>query len=98
MKKVILFVFVILCFVSPVLAADVTVAGLTDAQATALVGQNLTKYLSSLADYLIAEKAADEKYQLIKVLIAKTPAELKAAAAPIIAAEKVKVEAEVQPK
>jgi hypothetical protein len=79
-------------------AAEITITGLTDVQAQALVGQNMTKYVGDYANYLIARQVSEEKDQLLRVLTAKTDAELKAAAAPIIAAEKAKAEAEAQPK
>lgn len=97
MKKLIIAVLIAMSC-SPCLAADITITGLTEAQATALVGQNMTQYVASYADYLITKKASDEKFQLIKVLTAKSDKELKEAAAPIIAAEKVKADAEAQPK
>ena len=89
MKKIIIIAVLLLAFTVPTFGADLTVT-LTTERANALLDQDVTKYLSDYADYLISKKAADEKYQLIKVLVAKTPTELSAAAKPIIDAEKAK--------
>lgn len=53
----------------------------------------LQEYAESLANDRLTRKVEREKSQLIKVLIAKTYKELAEAAAPIIAAEKIKAEA-----
>jgi len=94
MKKLILTIVILIALATPCLAADLTITGLTDAQIAALTGQNMTQYVADFANHLIFKKATDEKYQLIKVLTAKTDTELKAAAAPILAAEKAKADAE----
>lgn len=65
---------------------------LTDAQAD-VVKDIIQEYAEALANDRIIRKADRDKTQLIKVLIAKTDKELAEAAAPIIAAEKVKAEA-----
>lgn len=65
---------------------------LTDEQA-AIIKDELQGYAEALANDRLIRKADDEKAQLIKILSAKTDKELAEAAAPIIAAEKAKLEA-----
>ena len=69
---------------------------LTDERAAILADQDVTGYVTSFADHLIARAAEREKSTLIKVLVAKTPAELTAAAKPILDAERAKAEAEIE--
>jgi uncharacterized protein with FMN-binding domain len=71
---------------------------LTDAQAE-IIKDEIQGYAVALADDRLNQKKENERAQLIKVLSAKDDKELAEAAAPIIAAEKVKAEAkENEPK
>ena len=71
---------------------------LTDAQAE-IIKDEIQGYAVTLADDRLAQKKEQERVQLIRVLSAKDDKELAEAAAPIIAAEKVKAEAkENEPK
>lgn len=65
---------------------------LTDEQA-AIIKDEIQKYAEALADDRLNQKKETDRAQLIKVLSAKTDKELADAAAPIIAAEKIKAEA-----
>ncbi len=94
MTKIISVLVIVLLLCVPAFSADITVTGLTDEQATALVGQNVTRYVADFANHLIVQKAADEKFALIRVLTAKTTEELQTAASPIIKAEKARLAAE----
>jgi len=69
---------------------DITIT-LTDEQG-AIIKDEIQKYAETLANDRLAQKAEREKTAYMKVLLAKTPEEIKAAAAPIIAAEKAKLE------
>lgn len=64
---------------------------LTDAQAE-IIKDEIQGYAEALANDRLIQKDEKEKSQLIKVLSAKTSAELADAAAPIIAAEKLKAD------
>lgn len=65
---------------------------LTDEQA-AIIKDEIQGYAVTLADDRLAQKKEQERAQLIRVLSAKDDKELAEAAAPIIAAEKIKAEA-----
>lgn len=64
---------------------------LTDAQA-AIIKDEIQKYAEALADDRLNQKKETDRAQLIRVLSAQTNKELADAAAPIIAAEKLKAE------
>ena len=65
---------------------------LTDEQA-AIIKDEIQGYAEALANDRLLQKAEKKRSELIKLLSAKDDKELAEAAAPIIAAEKAKVEA-----
>lgn len=67
------------------------IINLSDEQA-AVIKDEIQGYAEALANDRLIQKADRERAQLIKVLSAKTTKELEEAAAPIIAAEKAKIE------
>ena len=69
---------------------DITIT-LTDEQG-AIIKDEIQKYAETLANDRMARRADRENVAYVKVLMAKTPEEIKEAAAPIIAAEKAKLE------
>ena len=91
MKKIIIAVVILMLMAAQSFGATLTVT-LTDEQA-AIIKDELQGYAVALAVDRLNQKKENERSAQIKVLIAKTPAELTAAAAPIIAAEKAKLEA-----
>ncbi|MCE5226686.1 MAG: hypothetical protein LLG05_12620 [Porphyromonadaceae bacterium] len=70
---------------------------LTDEQAE-IIKDEIQGYAEALANDRLIQKAEQKRSELIKVLTAKTEQELAEAAAPIIAAEKVKAEAKEKEK